>query len=896
MLDGLLHRLFDGLPLTQESTVVDARPIGRAFAFWGLLLVASGALSLTDANSLAAGLTALLLSAIPTPIGWKNRGLLALLTLATFFAGPQLLLLAIPFALAMTGLSQPAAISLGLLTSSALLYPQFQSVTVHWPLTIPLASFAFLVTAAWVPALVFFRAVTLHARLALFLIPISTALLLDVVAGHWIGPSLFTNPVSRLVLALLPAALAARFSNLKANKAPPLKWVFMPVLVGAAVIVVLPHAPISEVMFDESHGKWETVQSSFGPDDFGRSANYTYSQLFLKAKHLVGKSSILESEEASLPDTDTLFIIKMPAKPLSERFLVKLASWVKDGGRLLVVGDHTDLYDTTQHANALLERYFGTRINADATYNPIGMPTLATVPVAGAFLGRIDAHGRQFAWQTGASFQRFPLQGVELMTFGPSFSESGDYSRANRFGPFVPELTKRFFNHSAVVAVAHGKGAVAVLLDSTPWSNFSIFREQYAQMFRGLVSALEHPKQLSILSAAAMALGLLALAAIFLPPRVAMPVIGLFVGVALGAGVSIGAVSWSKHQDGREFGLRVVAGPGARLEFLKQILAPGERNYSRIVSAMGKYGLMPLASTVGTETPALDNAKRWLLIEPSPEQLPKYQEMLSHLRHGGDLVVLFAPEQAKDPAVLAWLKEWGLITQRSNGLSVSDGIKTATGSFLGGHSPILGREIRVVTAAQGASLMNSYAADQFLQTYTLRPTKLPRESGLFTVGFAAEQFTDDAIGEVWEGIFPSSLGQLRERLLASIFMGEDRPPLMPTSLVRAQREQTSLPAFLVLENGEQKLTGKFKKPVDDDATSAYFRALRDQAGDFIQKHCRAISPGEITQCSSRLLGEDMVEWLVSWRSSDDGKVLSIELLHERRMSGLGSTWNVLFGK
>lgn len=882
--------------MKEDRTSYEARPTGRAFSIWGLLLVATGALSITDTNPLSAVFSALLLSAVPTPIGWKSRGLLALLTLATFFAGPQLLLLAIPVALAMTGLGQPAAISLGLLTSSALLYHQFQSLTVHGPLTIPLASYAFLVAAAWVPALVFCRAVTLHARLALFLLPVSIALLLDMVPGYWIGPNLFTHPALRLVLALIPTALAARFSNIRASEAPHLKWVFIPAVVGAAVIAVFPRIPISEVMFDESHGKWETVQSSFGPEDFGRSANYTYSQLALKAKLLVGNSSILVSEEAPLPKANSLFIIKMPSEPLSEKFLEKLTLWVKDGGRLLVVGDHTDLYDTTQHINALLEPYLGVRINADATYNPVGLPTLATVPLAGAFLGRIDAYGRQFVWQTGASFQRLPLRSLELMTFGPSFSEAGDYSRANRFGPFVPDLRKRFFNHSSVVAVAHGKGAVAVLLDSTPWSNFSIFREQYAQMFRGLIGALEHPKQLSILSAAAMALGLLALTAIFLPPRMTMPAIGLFIGVALASGVSIGAVSWSKHQDERDFRLRVVAGHGARLEFLKQIIAPGERNYSRIVSAMGKFGLMPLATTPGTEIPALDKAKRWLLIEPSPEQLPQYQAMLKHLRDGGDVAVLFAPEQAAHPAVLTWLKDWGLMTQRSNGLSVSDGIKMATGSFLSGRSPILGREIRVVTAAQGTSLLSSYVADQFLQTYTLRPTKLPRESGLFTVGFSSEQFSDDAVGEVWEGIYPSSLGQLRERQLASIFTGEDRPSLMPPYLVRSQRVPTRLPAFLVLENGEKKLTGKFENPADEDLTTAYFRELRDQAGDFIQKHCRTISPGQVKQCSSRLLGEDMIEWLVSWQSSADGQVLAIELLHERRMSGLGSTWNVLFGK
>jgi hypothetical protein len=794
----------------------------------------------------------------------------------------------------MSGLGQPALVSLGLLTSTALIYPQFQSLP-NGPLTIPLASFAYLVAAAWVPGIVFFRAISLRSRLALFLIPIGIALVLDMAAGYWIGPSLFTNPFARLTLAMLPAALAGWLSNLQGSYTLPLKWAALPALVGAAAVALLPHAPISGVMFDEGHGKWETVQSPFGPDDFGRSANYTYSQLFQKTKQLVGASSILPSEKAQLPATDSLLVIKMPAEPLSGEFSAQLAAWVERGGRLLVVADHTDLYDTTQHANALLSKHFGIRINTDATYNPNGMPTLSTVAKAGGLLGRIDAHGRQFAWQTGASFQHLPARTVELMTYGPSFAEPGDYSRTNRFGPFAPELTKRFFNHSAVVAVPQGKGSVAVLLDSTPWSNFSIFREQYSQMLRGLVAALEHPTQLFILSSGAIVLGLLACLAMLLPYRLMVPMLSFVLGSTLSAGVAVGSVSWSEHQDGRDFSLRVVAGPSARLEFLKQILVPGERNYSRIVSAMGKYGLMPLASTPGTEVPTLSSAKRWLLIEPSADQLPKYKYMLEYLRRGGDLVILFAPEQAAHPAVLAWLSEWGLMTQRSIGLSISDGIKSASGSFLGGRSPILGREIRVVTAPKGTSLLNSYVADQFLQTYTLRPTKMPKESGLLTIGFAAEQFTDDAVGEVWEGIYPSSIGRLRERLLASVFMGEERPPLMPTSLARAQRASTSLPAFMVLENGEQKLTGKFEKAADDDATTAYFRSLREQASDFIVKHCPATTPGKMTQCATRLLSDDMVEWLVSWRSTSNGKVLTIELLHERRMSGLGSTWNVLFG-
>lgn len=895
MFSWLFGWMLSRLPLKLDVESTKARPFGWALSLWGLLLVSSAALALTDNNVFATALASLLLPAFPAAQNWWTRSVFALLGFTTILVGPQLLTLTVPLTLAYSHLGRPAAISLGLLIGTAILYPQLQSLPTHYLSAIPLASFGFLVSASWLTALIFYRTITAQARLALFLIPVAVALTIDMASGYWIGPTLFTDPLFRFIIALTPAVIAARFSHLSASEGISLKSTVSAVLISGFVVIVIPSSPISEIKFDESHGKWETVQAPFGPSDFGRAANYTYSLLFEKTKKLVGKSSILENEEENLPGAETLLVIKMPTEPLTKEFSQKIADWVFEGGRLLLVADHTDLYDTTQNSNSLLNGHFGMSINSDATYDSVGMPTAPTIPLAGGILGRIDAHERQVAWQTGASFQKIPLASIELMTYGPSFAEPGDYSRPNRFGPFAPDLSKRYFNHSAVIAAPHGKGSVAVLLDSTPWSNFSIFREEYTRMLRGLVNALEHPKHLFILSVVALILPVIALAASILPLRIITPIIGICVGAALASGISIGNVSWTDNLDSRDFGLRVVAGPTARLEFLKQILLPGERNYSRIVSATGKHGLMPMASTPGEEIPILKKAKRWLFIEPSFEQLPTYQNVLKHLQDGNDITIMFSPDQAVNVDILSWIREWGLVTLRSNGLSIFDGINNATGSFLTGRTPILGREMRVITSAKSISILNSYASDQFFQTYTVRPTLLPRVSGFLTIGFAAEQFSDDAVGEVWEGIYPSSLGQQREQMLASVLKGQERPPFIPPSLVRAQRVSIQLPAFLVLENGEQKFKGRFRDQSDDDVTSAYLRVLRDQAVDFINNHCKAIAEDEVTQCTSRLLGDDLIEWLVSWRSSNNGEIETIELLHERRMSGLGATWNVLFG-
>jgi hypothetical protein len=697
-------------------------------------------------------------------------------------------------------------------------------------------------------------------------------------------------------MAVLPVIAAAHINrSFKTAIESGVRIFFLSAFAGAVLVALIPASKILNVTFDESHGRWETVLASFGPEDFGLSANYTYSLLFDRAKKIVGESSVFESEADNLPSLHSAFIVKTPSEPFSQNFSKRLAKWVANGGRLVVVADHTDLYDTTQNINSFLLPHFGAAINADAVYNASGMLTVPITGNAGMLTGKLDGHGRPFPWQTGASIKQLPANAVELATFGPSFSEPADYSGPNRFGSFVPNLANPYYRHSAVTAFAHGKGAVGIVLDSTPWSNFSIFREQYIHLFRTLIDALSKPVQLSILGWAGPALGLLAVLSTFVSLKLSASIGGFFVGTALAAGLSLTTTTMTTATDGRDFDIRVVTGESVRLEFLKKILLPGERNFSRIISSLSKYDLFPSASTPGSEIPELTQAKRWLLIQPIPEQLPSHSETLAHLKRGGDLAVIFGPEQATSPEIIKWLSSFKVFTQRSTGLTVSDSGRTPGGSLIGGRGLALGRELRVTTVASPTSLLNSYDRDHYIQTYTLRPTMMPRRSGLLSIGFSADQFTDDVVGEVWEGMYPSSVGKQREQLLAATLTGLPRPELMPTSLVRPDNAISSqLSAFLVTENGSTKLSGTFHGTAISDPVLSQFQRLRDLTHNFVLADCPR--RGTMTQCDKHMLGDDMIEWMVSWRSTDDGEIVAIELLHERRMSGLGSTWNIVFGK
>lgn len=863
---------------------------------------------MVEGNPVATVAVAVAIPLFPARLGKLGRVGLLVIAFPVFMAGPTLLPLAVPAALLIAGMPGTAAVSVLALVSSAFLAHHFQSVPNFAGLNIHIGSAVFLIIPSVAAAASFGTRIGWRGVAWLLTGAIAVLMAVDAGAGRWITPLTFTSPLFRMLVALVPvcAVIPWHTQQGQQNAERGSKWMFGAIIAGASVTALIPTAPIKLVVFDESHGHWETVSSPFGPDDFGRAVNYTYSLLADYGKQLVGAAVTFDAENNSLPGRDAVFVLKMPTRPLSDEFSTRLEQWVREGGRLLVVADHTNLYDSTQNLNGFISNRFALQINSDAVFDPQGMPTVPSTEKLAALLGRIDARGQPFPWQTGSSLAAMPVNAVALATFGPSFSEPGDYSRQNRFGSFLPRVSLRFGNHTAVAAFGAGKGAVAIVMDSTPWSNFSIFKDQYKHLFRGIIHALSRPAALHVWGWTAVALGLMTLVLAFWRTPVAMAVSGLTLGLTIGAATQIGVASFASQVEGRDFGLKVIAGGTAKLEFLKQLVGPGERNFSRIVSAMSKYGFATSASTPGAEIPRLANAKRWLLIQPDARQLPGFEDAIAHLRAGGDLTVLFAPEQAAHPEVRVWLGALGLYTQEAVALAVTEDARPGQEGLLNRRGAAVMRDTRVLTRVSPTSLLKDRDADQFVQSYTVRPTVFPRTSGLLNLGFSADQFSDAAIGEVWEGIQPASIGRLRERQLAAALAGKDLPAPFPDglSLPSSGSAPAGLAAYLLMEDGKTVLTGKFDAnavyrtgasvPSPIENPIGYLLDLRARATSFIVSSCPRKE--RITQCQSRMLGPDMVEWMVSWASNEDGSMTAVELLHERSFSGLGRTLNVVFGE
>jgi hypothetical protein len=406
--------------------------------------------------------------------------------------------------------------------------------------------------------------------------------------------------------------------------------------------------------------------------------------------------------------------------------------------------------------------------------------------------------------------------------------------------------------------------------------------------------------------AGVQALGIITLLISFARLRALFAAGGLALGLALGAASQIGIVSLYSQTEGRDFGLRVALGETVSLESLKPLLRPGEPSFSRIISATSKYGFDPAASTPGSEIPRLSDAKRWLLIQPDPGQLPRSREVLAHLRAGGDVTILFAPEQGRNSSILGWLRTLGFYIQETSGLALAEDDRPGDDGLLGRRSVSILREIRPSTRALPTSLFKDRDADQFFQVYTVRPTGFPRTSGLLNIGFSADQFSDGAVGDIWEGIEPTSIGKLRERQIAAMLQGKEIPSPFPEDLtvLRPGMPSLELPAYLLVEDGKTILIGRFDaastptsaltNPSPIENPVGYLLDLKTTAIAFVESSCP--KQGRITKCDKRMLGGGMLEWMVSWTSHENGSRTAVELVHERNFSGLGKTLNVVFGE
>lgn len=235
------------------------------------------------------------------------------------------------------------------------------------------------------------------------------------------------------------------------------------------------------ILFDEAHGKWETIDGSFGTGRYGRDTTYNYVLLarWLEKKHTVGA---LRDHWTDI-DADVL-VVKMPTEYYNVAEKSAIERFVRGGGLLVVLGDHTNLYGTAFVINDLLRPY-GLEIEADAS-----------VPWDGEHYDYRPAWWQRsrylrsiglLQFQTAASIRAHHPLVVPVLAGDRVSGEDADYSNERFFGDLHPGPEDR---HPPLVFAAErrlGQGRVLLFGDSTIFSTFSVMAPGNSELFQNFI-------------------------------------------------------------------------------------------------------------------------------------------------------------------------------------------------------------------------------------------------------------------------------------------------------------------------------------------------------------------------------------------------------------------------
>lgn len=886
---------------------------GKAKAFVLALFFCLTPLYLTEQSSYAAWcLIPLLLGGLGRINRLANKVIWVILVLASLYFGslPLVLVSAIYIFLAF-GIRLSVLFLLSSLISP-IIYQQwlvsFSSNELNF-FSLSIGSASFLISQLFSLVVVFVALKAYkHVLLSLILAFLIWALLSVLAFGNWLVPSVFTNAAFRLlpgfilmsslfVIAPLNMPLSVEESTSKDGKKYLLIFTIFFTLIFVGGFAT--KHPVNQIIFDESHGAWETTKSPYGPDDFGRNITYTYSVLYTYAEKIFNSVSRYEGGELPRDPSGSLFILKMPIEPLSDGFIEDIASWVERGGHLLVVADHTNLFDTTINLNSALKRLGGVELASNANFNSIGNPTVAYESNLDFLRGRVLGVMTSFSYMTGTGFKYIPPTALTVGEYGPSFVEDAVYFRANRFGYFNPSLNLAFGNHPSTILIGQKKGMVTVIGDSTPWSNFAIFHGEYFDLFKSIVAINAYSGIFQIFNIAVIGL-VLSLLLVIMFTGSALHLVGIGIcGIYLGLTTFIGVAAISKPDINKDYSLSVSLGQGAKAENLSQLVPVGEHNFTRALSTFPKYGVIARLQP-GEKAPFNAAVPITLLINPQASSLPNLSELIRYVQSGGRINILFDKSQAKDKYVNEWLKSLSmrLITVKS--LGIQEGGKPSVEDRLGVD---LTKSISYKVETLPSSHFLEIGSQEFFQAFRLQSidSDTKQTEGHLVISFNSEAISDAVMGEVWEGTMPSSLSKIREKQIAMLVTS-----IFPKQILALddQRKVFSkvlnvpLKKFIVVKNGSKLISGVIdlssgSGSIDSlgDNPDFYLAKLESDSIAFIENNCQKLD--ENKYCTKHFIGHDLIEWAITYFKVN-GKLTAIELVHDRRFSGLNANYNIVF--
>lgn len=279
------------------------------------------------------------------------------------------------------------------------------------------------------------------------------------------------------------------------------------------------------ILFVERHSTWEPTTEPYDTTRYGELASYNYAAVYDYCSRFFDVGRILPNEpidRESLAGAAVL-IIKTPTEPYARDEIDAIERFVRKGGSVLLIGDHTNVFKMTNYLNDISKRFgftfrddllfrVGSAYDQEYTVPPVPHPSVRQVPPMWFAVS--------CSVNPGTSRGRAAIQNGGLWSLPPEYHHENYHPRAAyradmRYGPFIQ-----------LWATRPGAGRVLAFTDSTIFSNFCVFQEGKAELFVNMLdwlrrrSAFDSPVLRLTVRAAAVLLGIaLLVAAVMIQPR-----------------------------------------------------------------------------------------------------------------------------------------------------------------------------------------------------------------------------------------------------------------------------------------------------------------------------------------------------------------------------------------
>jgi hypothetical protein len=272
------------------------------------------------------------------------------------------------------------------------------------------------------------------------------------------------------------------------------------------------------ILLDEKHSTWEPTTKKYDTKWYGQDSGYNYYCMAEYLNYYYHLDRNLQEITPQLLSSYDILILKVPTAPFSREEVEAIVQFVRNGGGLWLVGEHTNYSGSGEYLNSIARRFnFSYRYdclfdNSDRKFEQVYVPPRylphPMVQNMPPFLFAVSC-----SIEPGSYFAEKPILSSKL------YSLPIDYHMSN-FYPLVKHHTYMDFGYFVqMMAVEYGKGRVAAFTDSTVFSNFTAFIPGKPELLLGTMNWLNKENRLGWLNFLLLSLAIICFALAFVVLR-----------------------------------------------------------------------------------------------------------------------------------------------------------------------------------------------------------------------------------------------------------------------------------------------------------------------------------------------------------------------------------------